>query len=549
LNFTNALLEFATHVLSKPDLLFKYQVDLANASLQLTNNMMQKFWGNNSIDNLYSPSNKDYRFKDDAWQDSIVFDFIKQFYLMSSELIHKLNSEIEYKDPQTAKKVTFFLKFILDAMSPSNFAFTNPKVWRETLETGGENLVKGIEQLLRDIENSKGVLDIKTTDLDAFVVGRDIATTPGKVIYQNDLMQLIHYTPTTKETYETPILIIPPFINKYYILDLRPQNSIVAWLVEQGYSVFMISWVNPGKELANKDLADYMKEGPIAAIDVITKATGAEQCSVIGYCIGGTLLACTLSYLQAIKQDKRIRNATFLTTLLDFSDAGELSIFIDEQQLDVLEKCLYEQGYFDGIDMSAMFSMLRANDMVWNFFVNNYLMGKSPLPFDLLYWNSDPTRLTAAMHMFYLRNMYLKNNLIKPDGIELANVPIDLSKVNTPAFFLSTMDDHIAPWKATYNGNRYLGSKEKRFTLSASGHIAGVINHPDANKYCYWCFDDLPESADEWFNSSKRHEGSWWLEWHEWNKTYAGELVKAPTPLKSKVAVIEDAPGSYVRQR
>jgi polyhydroxyalkanoate synthase len=367
-------------------------------------------------------------------------------------------------------------------------------------------------------------------------------------VFQTDLMQLIQFEPTTEEVYRRPLLIIPPWINKYYILDLRESNSFIRWALGQGHTVFVVSWVNPDKRLADKGFEDYMLEGSLAAIDAVGKATGEAQCNVIGYCLGGTLLGSTLAWLAA-KGDDRIGCATFFVSLLDFSQPGELGVFIDEQQVANLEKKMNERGYLEGSEMASTFNLLRANDLVWSFVINNYLLGKDPFPFDLLYWNSDSTRMPARMHSFYLRNMYLKNLLGVPGGIELAGVPIDLSKVKLPAYFISTVEDHIAPWKTTFKGARYLGG-QLRFVLGGSGHIAGIVNPPAAKKYHYWTNEAMPATAEEWFSGAQQHPGSWWEDWQRWMEAHnAGDKVPARVPGEGTLNAIEDAPGSYARLR
>ena len=367
------------------------------------------------------------------------------------------------------------------------------------------------------------------------------------MVYQNDLMQLIQYAPSTQQVWRTPLLIIPPWINKYYILDLREKNSFIRWAVAQGHTVFVISWVNPDERFAGKTFDDYMREGPLAALDAIEQATGERIANVIGYCLGGTLLACALAWLAA-KGEERVRGATFFTAMIDFTEPGELGVFTDEATLSNLEKKMQERGYLEGAEMANTFNLLRANDLIWSFVVNNYLLGKAPFPFDLLYWNSDATRMPAKMHTFYLRNMYIKNLLAQPGGITLAGQPIDLSKVRLPVCFVSAIEDHIAPWKSTYMGTRLLGGPVK-FILGASGHIAGIVNPPAANKYHYWTADKLAVTADEWLAAAQRYDGSWWPEWNNWVAQFGGEKVPARVPGDGKLQVIEDAPGSYAKLR
>src|SRR5437667_197612 len=437
------------------------------------------------------------------------------------------------------------------ALAASNFALTNPEVFRETIASGGQNLVKGLNNLLDDIERGNGQLRISMTDSKAFELGVNIATTPGHVVYQNDLMQLIQYEPATTKVAKRPLLIMPPWINKYYILDLREKNSLVKWCVDQGLTVFVISWVDPDELLADKDFQDYMLDGPLAAIDAIEKATGEHEVNMLGYCLGGTLLAATLGYL-AVKKDRRIASASFMTSLIDFAGAGELEVFIDEEQVASLERKMNERGYLDGSEMANTFNMLRANDLIWSFVINNYLLGRDPFPLDLLHWNQDSTRMPAKMHSFYLRNMYMKNLLRVPGGITLAGVPIDLSKITVPTYFVSAIEDHIAPWKTTYAGPQLFSGKA-RFVLSGSGHIAGMINPPEASKYGYWTNEKLPATAEEWFKGAKQHPGSWWKDWIDWLQPYLGPQVAArevgKAVGKTRARVREAAPGSYARQR
>jgi polyhydroxyalkanoate synthase len=495
-----------------------------------------------------TPAKGDSRFRDDEWSDNFLFDFIKQSYLIASRHIQHAVSSVEGLPEASEKKVAFFTRQYVDALAPSNFVMTNPQVLRETISSGGQNLVKGLNNLLADIEKGDGQLRISMTDETAFNLGKNVATTPGKVVFQTDLMQLIQFEPTTEQVYRRPLLIIPPWINKYYILDLREKNSFIKWALDQGHTVFVVSWVNPDRRLAAKGFDDYMREGSLAAIDAIERATGESKINVIGYCLGGTLLGCTLAYLAARGEDK-VACATFFVSLLDFSQPGELGVFIDEGQVTNLEKKMNERGFLEGSEMASTFNLLRANDLVWSFVINNYLLGKDPFPFDLLYWNSDSTRMPARMHSFYLRNMYMKNLLGVPGGIELAGVPIDLSKVTLPAYFVSTVEDHIAPWKTTYKGAQYLGGPV-RFVLGGSGHIAGIVNPPSAKKYHYWTNDTTPGSPEDWFASAEQHPGSWWEDWQAWIAAQnGGDRVPARKPGDRGLKALEDAPGSYAMLR
>jgi len=544
LNIGSAFLEMTAHMMADPGKLVQAQMNLWQDYMKLWQSTTARMLGEVSEPTI-EPETGDRRFKDSAWDENQMFDFIKQSYLLSARWMQSTVGEVEGMDTKTAKKVDFYTRQFVDAMAPSNFVMTNPEVLRATMESGGENLVRGLENLLGDLERGKGRLAIKMTDTEAFELGRNIAVTPGKVVFQTDLMQLIQYTPTTEKVHKRPLLIIPPWINKYYILDLREKNSFVRWATEEGFTVFIVSWVNPDEKLTAKSFEDYMVEGPLAAFDAVEKATGEADVNVIGYCLGGTLLACTLAYMTA-KKDTRVKSATFLTALTDFTESGELGVFIDEEQLTALEEKMSHTGYLEGAHMATTFNMLRANDLIWSFVVNNYLLGKDPFPFDLLYWNSDSTRMPAAMHSFYLRKMYQENLLAKPGGLELKGVPIDLRKVKTPAFLLSTKEDHIAPWKSTYAATQ-LFSGPTRFVLAASGHIAGVVNPPAAGKYSHWTNAKNPASPDDWLGSAEEHAGSWWPEWAKWVSKFADGKVAARVPGDAKLKVIEDAPGSYAK--
>jgi len=546
LNVGNAFLEMTAKMMSDPAMVMRAQMTLWQDYMTLWQRTTQRMMGQEA-EPVATPEKGDRRFSDAAWDENALFDYIKQSYLLSARWMQSTVAEVNGLDDKTAKKVDFYTRQFVDAMAPSNFVMTNPEVLRTTIESGGENLVKGLDNLLEDLERGKGKLSIKMTDTEAFTVGENIATTPGKVIFQNDLMQLIQYTPTTEEVHKRPLLIMPPWINKFYILDLRPKNSFIKWAVEQGQTVFVISWVNPDERLAKKTFEDYMLEGPLAALDAIEQATGETDANVIGYCLGGTLLSATLAYMD-VKGDERIKSATFFTTMTDFSEAGELSVFIDEEQLAALESKMNEKGYLEASSMATTFNMLRANDLIWSFVVNNYLLGKDPFPFDLLYWNSDSTRMPAKMHSFYLRNMYQDNLLIEPGGITLDGVPIDLTRVKTPSFLLSTREDHIAPWKSTYAATRIF-SGPVNFCLSASGHIAGVVNAPAAGKYCYWTNAKNPKTSDAWLKSAAKHDGSWWPEWGNWVAKHGDKKIPARQPGDGKLKPLEDAPGSYVASR
>ena len=534
-------------MMSNPQKFAEQQAKLMQGYADLWQATAKRMQGEENVEPVIQPAKDDRRFKDDAWSEEAVFDFIKQSYLLTSDWLQAQVSDVDDIDPKTREKLKFYTRQYVDALSPTNFVATNPKVLKMASETKGENLIKGMDQLLKDLERGQGELRISMTDTEAFELGKNVAVTPGKVVYQNDLIQLLQYEPTTEKVAKRPLLIVPPWINKFYILDLQPKNSFIKWATDQGHTVFVISWVNPDERYADKRFEDYMLEGPLAAMDAIEDATGEKDINIIGYCIGGTLTAATLAYMAA-KGDGRVKSATFFTTMVDFSEPGELGVFIDEAQLQRLDEHMEKTGYLDGQYMSQVFNMMRDNDLIWSFVINNYLLGREPMAFDLLYWNSDNTRMPKMMHSLYLRKMYLENKLVEAGGITLDGVPIDLSKIKTPVYWLSTKDDHIAPWKSTYAATQiYRGPK--RFVLSASGHIAGVINPPAANKYCYWTNTKNPAEPDTYFETATQHEGSWWPDWRKWIKKYAGGETAARTPGDGKLDVIEDAPGSYVKMR
>jgi poly[(R)-3-hydroxyalkanoate] polymerase subunit PhaC len=546
LGLARAFTDLAVSLMANPWKLAEVQMQMWQEYWKLWQHGMQRMMGEQPAP-VAAPAASDNRFKNEVWQNNFLFDYIKQSYLIAAQGAQNLVAGAEGLDPQTQRKVRFFTRQFVDALAPTNFAFTNPEVLTATLQSGGKNLLDGLHNLLGDLERGGGQLAISMTDYNAFKLGENVATAPGKVVYQNDLMQLIQYTPSTEQVFRTPLLIIPPWINKYYILDLREKNSFIRWAVSQGHTVFVISWVNPDERYAGKTFEDYMREGPLAALDAIEQATGEHEVNVIGYCLGGTLLACMLAWLAAKKQ-QRVRCATFFTAMIDFREPGELGVFVDETTVSNLEKKMAERGYLEGSQMASTFNLLRANDLIWSFVVNNYLLGKEAFPFDLLYWNSDATRMPAKMHTFYLRNMYIKNLLAQPGGITLAGEPLDMHKVTTPACFLATMEDHIAPWKSTYLGAKLFGGPVK-FILGGSGHIAGIVNPPAANKYQYWVSDELAASADQWVANAQRHPGSWWPAWSEWVSGFGGEKVPARQPGDGKLKVIEAAPGSYAKLR
>ena len=492
-----------------------------------------------------TPESGDMRFSSPEWSENLWFDAMKQSYLIGSEYLENLFGQSDNLDSKEARKLEFYTRQWIDSLSPTNFPLTNPDVLKQARETEGESLVKGLRNFADDLESGRGV---KMVESSAFELGRNIATTLGKVVARNRLAELIQYAPTSKEVHATPIMIIPPWINKYYILDLSPKNSFISWLVGQGYTVFVISWVNPDKTYQNTSYDDYMELGPLWGAQTIRSITEEKKINAVGYCLGGTLLASLLGYLaSADDQENFIDSATFLTTMIDFSEPGDLGVFVDETSVSQLEKNMEETGYLDGKSMASTFSMMRSNDLIWHFVINNYLLGKNPGNFDLLYWNSDSTRLPAEMHSYYLRKMYIENLLCKPEGLSVLGVPIDLSKVKAPVFFISTQQDHISPWQSTYAGAKLFSGKV-RFLLGQSGHIAGVINPPSKNKYGYWTSTKfLTESPQQWLESANRREGSWWPEWEGWIKGFSGEQVAAREPGNQTFKALADAPGSYVK--
>ena len=543
LNIGSAFLEMTARLMANPARLMQAQIGFWQDYLTLWQNTARRMMGDKAPAVIEEPKT-DRRFKDDAWRENEVFDFIRQSYLLSARFFTNVAQTAEGLEPKTAQKVDFYTRQFVDAMSPSNFLLTNPEVLRRTAETGGENLLKGLSNLLADLERGKGQLRIRMTDETKFKVGENIAVTPGKVIYRNDLMELIQYQPTTDKVLKRPLLIIPPWINKFYILDLRPKNSFIKWAVEQGHTVFVVSWVNPDEKLAEKGFDDYMREGPYAAFDAMEQATGERAFNVIGYCLGGTLLSCTLAHM-ATRKDTRVKSATFFTTMADFAEAGELGVFIDEEQLHSLEEKMSKRGFLEGSEMATTFNMLRANDLIWSFVVSNYLMGQEPFPFDLLYWNDDSTRMPARMHSFYLRRMYQQNDLVKPGGIELDGVALDLRKIKVPSYLLSTREDHIAPWKSTYRTTQIFAGPV-RFVLAASGHIAGVVNPPESGKYSHWVQDELPPEPDAWFKGATELAGSWWPAWQRWIVAQDKAMVPARIPGAGALPALADAPGTYV---
>jgi polyhydroxyalkanoate synthase subunit PhaC len=522
------------------------QTKIAKGYLDLWGSTMRRLAGEEAMPAI-APSPRDKRFADPEWKSNQFFDFVMQLYLLTAQWAQDLVHNADGLDPHTRKKAEFYVNQITNALAPSNFVLTNPEVLRETLASSGDNLVRGMKMLAEDIESGNGTLRIRQSDPANLVVGVNMATTPGKVIFQNELMQLIQYEPATDKVLRTPLLIVPPWINKFYILDLRPDKSFIKWCVDQGITVFVISWVNPDKKLGTKTWEDYVKEGPLAAMDAIERATGEMKVHTMGYCVGGTLLATTLAWL-ADKRRVRATSATFLAAQVDFTHAGDLLVFVDEGQISALERDMRESGVLEGSRMAMAFNMLRSNDLIWSYVVSNYLKGQPPAAFDLLHWNSDATRMPAANHSYYLRNCYLENRL-STGSMVLDNTLLDLSKVKVPVYNLATREDHIAPADSVLYGSQFFGGPVK-YVLSGSGHIAGVVNPPRAGKYQYWTNDNIRDiSLTDWIKGAQEHKGSWWPDWREWLGSLDAEEVPARAVGTEALPPVEDAPGSYVKVR
>jgi polyhydroxyalkanoate synthase subunit PhaC len=536
----------AEYWLADPQRTLELQTRLGKAYLDLWASAVKRLTGEESAP-VASPAPSDKRFADPEWSSNQFYDFVKQAYLLTSRWANQLVTEATDLDPHTKQKAEFYMRQIANALSPTNFVLTNPELMRETFTSNAENLVRGMQMLAEDLEAGGGNLRIRQSDSSMFEVGRNLATTRGKVIFQNDLMQLIQYEPTTLTALKRPLLIVPPWINKFYVLDLTPEKSFIKWCVDQGITVFCISWANPDAHLAQKTFEDYVREGPMAALGAIKEATGEDKVHAIGYCVGGTMLSVALAFMAA-NHDERMMSATLFAAQVDFTYAGDLKVFVDEEQVGAIEHRMAERGYLEAKSMATVFNFLRSNDLIWPYVINNYLKGKAPFPFDLLYWNSDATRLPAANHSFYLRNCYLDNKLSQGE-VSLGGTPIDLKSVKIPIYNLATREDHIAPAKSVLLGSKFFGGPV-RFVLSGSGHIAGVVNPPGKHKYQFWT-GRRPRSADldRWLAKAKEHPGSWWPNWLAWLKRQDKTEVPARTPGAGALTPIEDAPGSYVRVR
>lgn len=541
-----ALNEVMGRLAGEPDRLMRAQADLFNRYMELWRSTAQRAAGEEHTP-AATPAKGDKRFLDPDWSHNPVFDVIKQSYLITSDWLNDLVGGVDGVDPLTKRRVEFFTRMLTDAMSPSNFLMTNPAALREAMATQGDSIAKGMANFAADLERGGGQLSISQTDFTQFKVGENVATAPGKVIFQNEIIQILQFDPTTETVCEIPLLIFPPWINKFYIMDLRPENSMIRWLSSQGITVFVTSWVNPDQRLATKTMEDYLHEGIYAAIDAVTKQANVKTVNTVGYCIGGTLLSCALAHMAA-KGDDRVASATFFAAQQDFSEAGDLLIFTNEDWLKDLEgKMDAGGGVLPGQTMADTFNALRSNDLIWSFFVSNYLMGKEPKPFDLLFWNADQTRMPKTLHLFYLRKFYGENALARGELV-LDNVRLNLKDVKTPIYVQSSKEDHIAPLRSVYKGAKLFGGPVT-FTMAGSGHIAGVINAPVAKKYQHWTNAALPDTIDQWIAGSVEHPGSWWPHWAEWLKARSGKQVPARDPSKGPLKPIEDAPGSFVKVR
>jgi polyhydroxyalkanoate synthase len=529
--------------LSDPSRALEAQTRLFSGYMQVWANAIDRVSGAAEVEDVVKPEKGDKRFLDPEWDKNAFFDFLKQAYLVTARWAADLAEHAEDMDEHTRHKATFYVKQVTNALSPSNFVLTNPELFRETVASNGENLVRGMKMLAEDITAGKGDLKLRQADNTRFEIGKNIAVSPGKVIGRSDIAEIIQYTPTTETVLKRPLLICPPWINKFYILDLNPEKSFIRWAVEQGHSVFVISWVNPDERHGGKTWEAYTREGIQFGLDMIEKATGEREVNAIGYCVGGTLLAAALALL-AQEGDDRIRSVTFFATQVDFTYAGDLKVFVDEEQISALEQAMNERGYLEGTKMATAFNMLRSGDLIWPYVVNNYMRGKEPLPFDLLYWNADSTRMAAANHSFYLRNCYLENNL-SAGRMELAGRTLSLSDITIPVYNLATKEDHIAPAKSAFEGSRYFGG-EVEYVLSGSGHIAGVVNPPSLKKYQYWTGGKAVGSLEDWLAAAHEHPGSWWPHWQRWIEDQDSTRVPARQP---GAKTLGDAPGSYVKVR
>ena len=540
-----AFQDLAMRLAQNPMALAEAQVDLWKGMVDVWTKTASRMAG---IEPTKTGMNGDRRFAGDEWEETVAFDYIKQSYLVVSDWVQNVVGSAEDMDPQSARKVQFLSRQFVSAISPSNFIHTNPKVLKETVKSGGENLLAGLNNLLSDLERGEGQLKISMTDEAAFEVGRNVGITPGKVVFRNHLFELLMYEPTTEKVHKTPLIFVPPWINKFYVLDLKPENSLIKWIIDQGHTLFVISWVNPDDSLKETGFSDYMTSGILVALDQIEEIVGEPKVNLLGFCIGGILSTTTLAWMAA-KGDDRVNSVTLLATMIDLKDVGEMSVFVDAEQIKGIEKKVTGRGYLEGREMAEMFNMMRENDLIWSFVVSNYLMGREPVPFDLLYWNSDSTRMPAKMIVEYLSRFY-RDNAFMTGGLEIDGTPIDVTKITTPAYLLATKEDHIAPWKSCFEGTRSFAGPT-RFVLGGSGHIAGIVNPPSKNKYAHWINPDPKAAADAdvWFDGAEQFPGSWWTDWGKWLKSHGGKMVPARSAESCGAEILGDAPGEYVKVR
>ncbi|MFW8591744.1 PHA/PHB synthase family protein [Glaciecola sp. 2405UD65-10] len=528
-----------------PSKLFEQQMQYMQKQTDLWQRATKAMMGE-ELNTPASNRKPDKRFAHQDWESNPVFNYIKESYLINVDMITNMVDAVEFEDPKDAEQAKFFTRQYLNSLSPTNFVLTNPEVCEEILKTEGQSILKGMQAYLEDLEQSPlEAFKMRQSDTKSFTLGKNLACTPGKVVYRNELIELLHYTPKTKTCHEVPVLVTPPFINKYYVLDLAEDKSLAGGLLDSGHSVFMISWINPDAELAEKDFFDYMRQGPLEAMDVIKEITGKDKVNLTGFCVGGTLSALSAAYLKA-KGDESVNSLTLLTTLLDFSRPGEVANYLSPDMLSMIEQNADIKGVFDGRIMAMSFSLLRENSLFWSFFIDNYLKGKDPAPFDILYWNSDSTNIPASCFKQYLHLTYWENKLCKPGSINIDGVAIDLANIDVPVYFLNTVADHIVLWQSAYEGTKLVGGNT-RFVLGGSGHIAGVINPAKGGKYPHWTNNALPSTAQEWFDGATQHQGSWWIDWHKWLKPMSGKRIKPPQPgACENLPPLGDAPGEYV---
>ena len=522
-----------------------FNAKLFSATMDTWREAANRFWG------LEAPQDEeegrpDKRFSAPDWEQNPFYETLKESYLLASEYLLKEAEETDGEDTAEQRRLKFHLKQFVDAMAPVNYLLTNPAALKRAFETGGASLAEGTRNLLADLQEGR----MSMTDANAFKPGENLAITPGKIVYRNELIELIQYEPTTEQVYETPVMFIPPWINRYYILDLQPKNSFVKYLVDQGFTVFMVSWKNPDASMEDTQFEDYMTKGPLAAAEAVRDITGSEKVNPVGYCVGGTLLAVALAWLAAGDDENPFGSPTFMVALQDFSEVGETEVFIDEPQIEFMEQQMMERGYLDNRKMANMFNLLRSNDLIWSVVVNNYLLGQKPPAFDLLYWNADGTRMARDSHSFYLRNTYLENNLVKPGKVGIKGRKIDLGKIEGDIYAVGAERDHIVPWYSAWKISR-LTSGNVRFALANSGHIAGMINPPSKGKGRYWATENggAFDTAEAWCEKAKEHEGSWWEDWTKWLEDRSGKKVKPPEMGSENYPPIVDAPGSYVLEK